>query len=223
MIKYFHQYYPDCNKYIEGCAGGLSILLNRQPAPIEIAYDLDERIQDEGERLKHLLYLTEFSAKTFNAAKAREWEEGLYGAYVFIIKNRMSCMAFGRTFDSSVESIWRKTIPRIEKIENRIKRVKFIVGDIASHIPNDEQTFLYLDPPYIRAGVNMYTKEMSIEWHQQLLKRIRISRSKIMISGYHSILYDQELKNWERESWLKAVLCTKRKPKREEICWRNYG
>ena len=63
---------------------------------------------------------------------------------------------------------------------------------------NDEDTLIYCDPPYLQdlRKKNIYKHEMSNEQHIELLKLLKASNSKIILSGYDNDLYNSELSDW---------------------------
>ena len=63
---------------------------------------------------------------------------------------------------------------------------------------NDENTLIYLDPPYLQnlRKRNMYACEMTDEQNIEILKLIKESKSKIILSGYNNELYNKELSDW---------------------------
>ena len=70
-------YFPPHTTYVEPFAGGLSVLLNKQPAPIEIASDLDPDlincllvVRDQPTALASRLATVTYDKATFEAAKA---------------------------------------------------------------------------------------------------------------------------------------------------------
>ena len=80
---------------------------------------------------------------------------------------------------------------------------------------------MYIDPPYLlstRTG-KQYKHEMNDSDHKELLKTIKKSKAKIMISGYENDLYSVELKNWNKEVLFSNDNSGKR---RKEIVWMNY-
>jgi DNA adenine methylase len=58
-----------------------------------------------------------------------------------------------------------------------------------------------LDPPYLqetRTSPEVYSYEMTVEQHAQLLDLIRRVKGKVMLSGYYSKLYEEMLAGWNR-------------------------
>lgn len=86
-----------------------------------------------------------------------------------------------------------------------------------------ELIFLYLDPPYIkdlrRSDQRLYKFEMTNIQHLQLLEAIKNRNEKIMISGYNSELYNQQLAHW-RKNTFEAM--TSAGIKQTECIWMNY-
>lgn len=66
---------------------------------------------------------------------------------------------------------------------------------------NDEDTLIYCDPPYLQdlRKKFIYAHEMKNDKHIELLKALKKSNSKIIISGYDNELYNQELNGWSTD------------------------
>lgn len=66
---------------------------------------------------------------------------------------------------------------------------------------DDKDTLIYCDPPYLKdlRKKCIYACEMSDEKHVELLKTLKASQSKIIISGYDSELYNRELEGWSTD------------------------
>ena len=103
-------------------------------------------------------------------------------------------------------------------------------------VPN---TLHYLDPPYLpdtrskdlvkstskrgEAIADVYSHEMDRTDHKQLLRFIRTLEGFVVLSGYHSKLYDNALQGWTR--FEKEVVAdgavNAKKPIRTEVLWIN--
>lgn len=86
---------------------------------------------------------------------------------------------------------------------------------------NDENTLIYCDPPYLQSlrKKNMYKHEMTDEQHIELLKLLKESNSKIILSGYDNELYNSELTDWntaEKQTTAQMGL------HRTEKLWMNF-
>jgi DNA adenine methylase len=67
------------------------------------------------------------------------------------------------------------------------------------------QTLLYCDPPYLhttRTAREVYGElEMTEKQHRDLLAVLQQCKSKVMLSGYPSPLYDTALASWTRHTF----------------------
>jgi len=82
--------------------------------------------------------------------------------------------------------------------------------------------FVYCDPPYLwatRGGRKYYEHEMPDEDHRRLLHVLLKIPAMVMISGYPSEMYDQELAGWNREQFINY---TRAHSARQEVLWFNY-
>lgn len=78
-----------------------------------------------------------------------------------------------------------------------------IVGDGIQYLKERPWTgdeLVYCDPPYLmstRGGRRLYRHEMTHGQHSMLLTALKRVQSYVMISGYLSPLYTEQLKGWE--------------------------
>ena len=80
-------------------------------------------------------------------------------------------------------------------IHNRLSSVIIQNRDIFELIPkyDSENTFFYLDPPYVhetRSSTTSYEEQMTNEQHEQLIDLINNSKGMFLISGYYHPIYD---------------------------------
>ena len=90
-----------------------------------------------------------------------------------------------------------------------------------------ENTLFYLDPPYLhetRAATATYKHEMTADDHRELVATIKQCRGKVVLSGYPSLLYAEELVGWRRRDFQIDNKAAGGKTKREmtEAVWMNY-
>jgi len=88
-------------------------------------------------------------------------------------------------------------------------------------------TLFYCDPPYLhatRAVRNAYAFEMTEGAHRELLGLLRQCRSKVMLSGYPSELYDRTLAGWTRHTFdlPNHAAGGARKGRETEVLWCNF-
>ncbi len=113
------------------------------------------------------------------------------------------------------------------------REFRFIDGDAMELLPslktmlsdsvfiNSPETLIYADPPYMmetRKGADIYDFEMDDADHKRLLDILTRARCMVMISGYRSELYDDELSHFTRIDYQAQ---TRRGPVSESL-WMNF-
>lgn len=139
-----------------------------------------------------------------------------------------------------------RTVGRLGEVADRFRGVTVKHGDAIDLLDreyNTSDTLIYLDPTYLpevgrRRSRNhtWYTHTLDYKNHVKLLRRIRRSRAKIIISGYEDStrIYDRYLVEGENcaladfTPWVRreidTISVTARGDKRRtEILWSNYG
>jgi DNA adenine methylase len=126
-------------------------------------------------------------------------------------------------------SAWMTAVDGLPQVAERLKRVVILNKDALEAIRQEDgpQTLYYLDPPYMhetRVATNAYAFEMTDLQHSQLLELIRQCKGKVMLSGYHSPLYDRELSQWRCQQFSIDNKASSAKVKRvmTECVWMNY-
>ena len=81
---------------------------------------------------------------------------------------------------------------------------------------------IYADPPYLRdlRKSYLYRHEMTDGEHMELLQALKEHPGKVMISGYESDLYNQELSGWKK---IHKTTQAEAGIKRVETIWMNYN
>lgn len=97
---------------------------------------------------------------------------------------------------------------------------------------DSRKTFIYLDPPYLNVKDSAVLKKtynvMSEDEHRKLLEFCIEAKSKILISGYHSDLYNEMLQGWnvEEVKSFTTTVANKRgnsaHSKTTEVLWSNF-
>jgi DNA adenine methylase len=205
--------------YVEPFAGGLSVLLAKDPEGVsEVVNDLNDHLTNFWNVLaddvrfaefSRRVQATPFSENAFNAAMTDDgpWVEGcVTSAYTFFVRCRQSLAgrmdAFAPLSRNRIRrgmneqaSAWMTCIEGLPAVHARLKRVVILNHDALKVIEQQDgpQTLFYLDPPYLhetRSTTGEYQYEMSDEQHRSLLKLLSGISGKFMLSGYHSDLYD---------------------------------
>lgn len=232
-------YFPEHKVYCEPFFGSGAVFFNKQPCYIETINDMNGDIvnlfrvcRDYPEELAKAINLTPFARDEFISCNTPS-DNPIEQARRTIVRYHQS---FG-TSNSSKNS-WRNVQtyggPRCATMWNylpdavvecceRLKDAQIENIDALTLIEryNNKDTLIYLDPPYLRSlrKSNMYKCEMSDEQHIEMLRLIKKSKSKIILSGYDNDLYNSELFNWvtaEKETTAQMGL------HRTEKLWMNF-
>ncbi len=100
-------------------------------------------------------------------------------------------------------SAYLAAVDSLPAVANRLRRVMILNRPALDVIASEDgpDTLFYLDPPYLhetRVTTSAYVHEMTHRDHSALIARVRELRGKVMLSGYHSTLYDEALADWRR-------------------------
>jgi DNA adenine methylase len=128
-------------------------------------------------------------------------------------------------------SAYLSAIEGLPEIHDRLSRVIILNEDAQKLIQREdnELTLFYLDPPYpkeSRTATNAYEHEMTDDDHHQLLDVLCNCQGKVMLSTYPNPIYDERLKDWNREDRVRDNKASGAKnksvdPKTERL-WMNF-
>jgi DNA adenine methylase len=124
------------------------------------------------------------------------------------LAGRMKCFApltRNRTRQRRNEqaSAWRSAVEGLPAVHERLRWVAVLNRPALEVIrkEDDAHTLFYCDPPYLhqtRTARKVYGPlEMTEADHAELLAVLRTCKGKVMLSGYPSRLYDEELPGWK--------------------------
>ena len=193
------------------------------------------------EVLKRYLECTPYSEIEFQLARHVRKNNIIRAAHFFIL-SRQSLSARRESFAPIVKtrtrremcdnvSAWLSAIDGLPAVHERIKRVAILCRP-ASKVINDfdsKDTFVLADPPWqhsTRSTTNEYGQyEMTDAEHESLLCQLGTCKSKVMLLGYHSPLYDNFLKKWICHEFPMANHSSKSKIKSRRVpcVWLNYS
>ena len=83
------------------------------------------------------------------------------------------------------------------------------------------RVLIYADPPYLhatRTSAQRYRHELTIEDHRALLRRLVLSPAAVILSGYPSAFYDDNLSGWRT---IEFQAMTRGGPRTEKL-WLNF-
>jgi DNA adenine methylase len=237
--------------YVEAYAGGLSVLFAKDPDGIsEVINDINGHLsnfwrilQDEQTfaRFQRILEAVPFSEVEWRDSDVNSVvPDSVESAARFFIRCRQSLagrmdkfapLSRTRTRRRMNEqaSAWLNAVEGLPAVHRRLKRVAVLNRDALDVIRQQDgpDTLYYLDPPYLsatRTADDVYSHEMSLAQHAELLETIRRCRGRVMLSGYPSVLYDTRLADWTRHEFILPNQAAGGKQKRRmtEVVWCNF-
>lgn len=242
------QHFPPHRTYVEPFGGGGSVLLRKPRAYAEIYNDAWGAVVDVfrvvrdptmAAELERRLRLTPFARDEFRAAYFLETDDIIERARKSIIR---SFMGFGsastngefmtgfrassRRSGTTPALDWQHYPDYVQRFTERLQGVVIENKDAFEVIQqhDDLDTLHYCDPPYMHETRNMrrgnasYNHEMSDADHERLGALLRGLRGMVIVSGYHSPLYERILSGWHVEQ-CDALADGARA--RREVLWMN--
>jgi DNA adenine methylase len=233
--------FPPHRLYMEPFAGGLSVLLNKPRAPVEVAGDLNgdlinvyRVLQDHTAELLARVKALDYYKATFDAATGRP-TDAVDATVRFLVRNRMSRDGLSSCFSWSERlrggrpgdlNAWETIKTELPRLADRLAGVDLRHAPAIDIIREYDgvDTVHYLDPPYLpetRTARDVYRHEMTREQHEELLEVLVVCRGAVVLSGYASPLYDGRLAGWERVTFDMPNHAGqgKTKQRRMEIVW----
>jgi DNA adenine methylase len=218
-------YIPAHKIYVELFGGGGSILLRKPRSYAEIYNDLDTEmvnlfkiVRDRGVELQQKLYFTPYSREEY-LLSFQKTDDLLEQARRTVVR---SFFGFGSVailceeethpgFKSDITisgtspaPTWRKYPDALTVIIERLRGVVIENRNALELllVHDSQDTIFYADPPYlpsVRDAGEDYRFEMAEADHIELAERFNQTKGAVLVSGYHSELYDDLYKGWTRK------------------------
>lgn len=244
-------HFPAHRVYVEPFGGSASVLMRKPRSYAEVYNDLwgdvvnvFRVLRDPGtaERLAHLIALTPFARAEFEAEMPTIDADPVERARRTIFR---SLAGFGSASTNGAHSTgfrgtshrsgttpahdWANYPKHVRAFCTRLTGVcieqRPATEIIAAH--DREETLFYVDPPYVHLTRNMkrgnaaYACEMTDDDHRELAEHLQRIRGRVIVSGYPSELYDDDLyRGWhrvERPSHADGAR------ERTEVLWMNFA
>ncbi|MDT2460384.1 DNA adenine methylase [Enterococcus avium] len=234
---------PPHKSYLEPFCGSCAVFMTKPKDVLETINDKDGRLvnlfrvmRQDPERLQYQIMHTLYSREEYLLSQevspepvedarrmmVRLWF-GVGGKTVSIpgFRKNISWNGPYNTYE------WNDMYNRIGIAAARLKDAQIESMDAVELIEqhNDSDTLIYCDPPYVSSSLvdKHYQYDFSIDEHRRLLHAIKKHEGPVMISGYHSDLYAEELRDWSQITQkTKVGITTEKKSDRTEIVWCNF-
>jgi DNA adenine methylase len=243
-INYVEDYCGIASVLLAHDPEGKSEIINDINGDTTNFFDVLKR-KNEFNLFERMVALTPFSELQFEASLSR-LESGINlqaheRAFHFFVVCRQSRSGDRKQFATITKnrlrkrmneqvSAWLGGIETLVDVHQRLQRV------LIRNVPalqlleefNNDKTVHYLDPPYhpeSRVDKDAYGEyDTTAKDHEELIKAVKKSRSKILLSGYHCDLYDTELKKWDLVEIISPNHVSGQQSKRRmvECVWKNY-
>lgn len=238
--------FPPHRVYLEPFGGAASVLLNKVPTDVEAYNDLDLRItrlfrvlQRNGREFVERVRLIPYSQKEFeDAASYPANATELDKAVCDFVRWRQSFGGKGVTWSYTTSrarggmagdvNAWWSAIDQLPAVVDRLRRVQILHQPALEAIRrfDSPETLIYCDPPYLhetraRNSREVYGVEMSKRDHRELARTLGKCRSKVVLSGYPSALYEELYSSWRRVQFDIANHAAggKTKTRKTEVLW----
>lgn len=241
---------PPHQHYVEPYAGSLAVLLAKPRADMETVNDLDgdlmtfwRVLRDRPDDLALHMALTPHSREEHQAAYDLAVDDELERArrvWVLLSQGRGGTLrgTGWRFYANPVGSSYGmpdylaayvKRVPpaaqRLTGVSLECRTALEVIADYGQHT----DVLLYCDPPYVGStrSANYRHEMVDDEQHRALAAALHDCRAAVVLSGYHSPLYDDLYDGWHRaelEAWTGNGIrngATKTDGDRIEVLWSN--
>lgn len=213
--------FPSHDCYIEPYAGGLSVLLEKAPEPMEVVNDIDSDLvnfwrvlRDRTEDLMQACELTPHSRAELAETVVMEGDEveRARRVWVQLTQGRSGTLrgtgwrhylhpgtASTYTMPLYLDGYRRRLHPVAERLRSVSLECRPALEVIAAY--GREGALLYVDPPYLGStrSSSGYKHEMKSDAeHEALLDALLTTDAHVVLSGYASDLYETALADWTR-------------------------
>ncbi|MGA7796724.1 MAG: DNA adenine methylase [Candidatus Acidiferrales bacterium] len=237
------QHFPKHKCYCEPFGGGASVLLAKEPSPIEVFNDLDGELVNFfrvlrdprlSARLRRSLEHTPYARVEFLLAQ-QPTDDPVEAARRFMVRQRQSFAGKGGEWSFSVAKSqrgvssavmrWRAGIERLPAVHERLRGVQIEHDDWAKvmHRYDGPETLHFLDPPYIRSlrVEGGYRYELSESDHRELVARLLTVKGMVILCAYNHVKIHGPLERagWKKVDYDVAAQSSDHRARRLETLW----
>lgn len=238
--------FPEHLHYVEPFAGGLSVLLAKPQSKIETVNDLDHQLvtfwrvlRDRPDDLIRVCALTPHSRHELGLCRKpmddlddlevarRVWSQLAQGRAGRRTGTGWRFYVNGDT-TSGMDAYLRGYVGRMPAAATRLADVQLECMpalDIIDLYGREQTTLLYVDPPYLSSTRRslQYVHEMHTESeHAKLAEALNQTAAAVVLSGYHSPLYDRMYADWNTVEISARTQQSGINARRTEVLWCNF-
>lgn len=244
------KHFPEHRCYVEPFGGAAGVLLQKPRAYAEVYNDLDEDIANffrvmrdraQSDQLIQLLRLTPYARAEFDLAY-EDCHEPVERARRTAVR---ACMGFGSAgatkgvtgfrIDTArpygtAQHLWTRYPEQLGAVIERFQGV-LIENRPAIEVMRQHdtpETLHFVDPPYVYATRSLrnvtqgcYRHEMNDEQHLELLATLKGLQGMVVLSGYPSSLYENELAEWQMSTTGARISAGRGTAIKTEVLWLN--
>lgn len=250
LAPWVMQFFPEHRAYVEPFGGAAGVLLQKPRVYAEVYNDLDGDIanffrvlRDPGQaaRLIELLHLTPYARAEFDLSY-QDCEDPIERARRTAVRASMGFGSAGATkgvtgfrIDTArpygtAQHLWTRYPGQLAAVIERLQGVLMenrpAIEVMRQHDAVD--TLHFVDPPYVfetRSLRNVvqgcYRHEMTNDQHVELLGSLKCLEGMVVLSGYPSALYEQELASWQLHTTAARISAGRGTALRDECVWLN--
>ena len=205
--------------YCQPFCGGAVVLFAKRPSQVEIISDLDHAVYDffsvmrdetQARELQRRLACTPWSREELLSCNAnwRSCDDRIDRVRQWFAISRMSFTheiegaAWWGAKTANQAQRFANSVDQLDLVAQRLRRVQIDNRSFEHTIKlyDSTNTLFYIDPPYMQFAriSGSYEHELTDAQHEQLLDLVLSCKGQVILSGYHTPLYDERLAHLPR-------------------------
>lgn len=242
MLKYIMPNIPQHNIYTESFVGGGALYWSKEPAKLEVINDINREVvnfynifKNHSKRLNYYINATMHSRSQYKDALVIYQNSHLFTnverawAFWILTNQGFSTMIGSWGFDRTGKCISKnnnKKMMLCDEMASRLENTTIECNDANRVLKlfDTEETFHYIDPPYINADQGHYSGYTE-ECFKKLLDTISALKGKFLLSSYPSTILTQYISKcgwYSYEISMQLCASNKKGAKKIEVLTSNY-
>lgn len=238
--------FPDHLHYVEPFAGGLSVLLAKEPSKLETINDLDETLvtfwrvlRDQPEALMRVCALTPHSRTELDLCRQpmagladmeiarRVWSQLVQGRAGRRTRTGWRYYIDRTATGATMATYLRGYVERMPPASARLASVQLECMpalEVIGRYGRAPEVLLYVDPPYLSSTRRslQYVHEMHTEGEHTELAEALNGTAAAVVLGYRSPLYDRLYADWDTVEIPASTQQAGNDARRVEVLWTNF-